>query len=59
MHVNHSNHFSVVAQAFNPSFRSGGYGGNELERAGAFRVYNDPDDMLQHLEQLGLPGKKS
>jgi HAD superfamily hydrolase (TIGR01549 family) len=38
------------------SLLSGGYGGDELERAGAFRVYKDPLDMLQHLEQLGLPG---
>ena len=38
------------------SLLSGGYGGDELERAGAFRVYDDPADMLQHLEQLGLPG---
>ncbi len=36
---------------------SGGYGQEELERAGAFRVYSDSADMLQHLEQLGLPGK--
>jgi len=36
---------------------SGGYGGDELERAGAFRVYDDPSDMLRHLEQVGLPGK--
>ena len=35
---------------------SGGYGEEELERAGAFRVYSDPADMLLHLEQLGLPG---
>jgi hypothetical protein len=35
---------------------SGGYGVAELEGAGAFRVYNDPEDMLQHLEQLGIPG---
>ncbi len=35
---------------------SGGYGQEELERAGAFRVYSDAADMLQHLEQLGLPG---
>ena len=38
------------------SFLSGGYGSDELERAGAFRVYSDPADMLLHLEQLGLPG---
>jgi hypothetical protein len=30
-----------------------------LERAGAFRVFSDPQDMLEHLEQLGLPGKRS
>lgn len=35
---------------------SGGYGQEDLERAGAFRVYSDPEDMLMHLEQLGLPG---
>lgn len=36
---------------------SGGYGEEELHRAGAFRIYSDPDDMLLHLEQLGLPGQ--
>lgn len=36
---------------------SGGYGEEELHRAGAFRIYADPEDMLLHLEQLGLPGK--
>jgi phosphoglycolate phosphatase-like HAD superfamily hydrolase len=36
---------------------SGGYGPEELERAGAFRVYSDPADVLMHIEQLGLPGK--
>lgn len=35
---------------------SGGYGQEDLERAGAFRVYSDPADMLMHIEQLGLPG---
>ncbi len=33
---------------------SGGYGREELERAGAFRVYNDPGDMLHHLDELGV-----
>jgi HAD superfamily hydrolase (TIGR01549 family) len=41
------------------SLLSGGYGSDELERAGAFRVFSDPQDMLEHLEQLGLPGKRS
>ena len=35
---------------------SGGYGEEELHRAGAFRIFADPQDMLLHLEQLGLPG---
>jgi phosphoglycolate phosphatase-like HAD superfamily hydrolase len=33
---------------------SGGYGREELERAGAFRVYGDPADMLSHLDELGV-----
>jgi HAD superfamily hydrolase (TIGR01549 family) len=32
---------------------SGGYSQEELERAGAFRVYSDPADMLMHIEDLG------
>jgi HAD superfamily hydrolase (TIGR01549 family) len=35
---------------------SGGYSSSDLERAGAYRVYNDPADLLIHLEELGLPG---
>ncbi len=31
---------------------SGGYGRGELERAGALRVYDDPADMLVHLDEL-------
>ena len=31
---------------------SGGYGRDELERAGALRVYDDPADMLAHLDEL-------
>lgn len=33
---------------------SGGYGRNELAEAGAYRVYNDPLDLLRHLDELGL-----
>lgn len=33
---------------------SGGYSQGELEQAGAFRVYADPGDMLEHIEDLGL-----
>ena len=31
---------------------SGGYGADELERAGALRVYADPADMLLHLDEI-------
>ncbi|MFN3354393.1 MAG: HAD family hydrolase [Pseudomonas sp.] len=31
---------------------SGGYDISELERAGALRVYEDPQDLLQHLEEI-------
>ena len=36
---------------------SGGYGMEELERAGAYRVYEDPADLLQHLDEVG--GRRS
>ncbi len=32
---------------------SGGYGTEELERAGAYRVYEDPADLLKHLDEVG------
>jgi len=31
---------------------SGGYGQDELERAGALRVYEDPADLLLHLDEV-------
>jgi HAD superfamily hydrolase (TIGR01509 family) len=33
---------------------SGGYGGDELTRAGAFRVYRDPAELRGSLDELGL-----
>jgi HAD superfamily hydrolase (TIGR01509 family) len=33
---------------------SGGYGQEELERAGAYRVYEDPADLLLHIDELGI-----
>jgi HAD superfamily hydrolase (TIGR01509 family) len=32
---------------------SGGYGQDELERSGAVRVYEDPRDLLKHLDEVG------
>ncbi len=33
---------------------SGGYGQDELERAGAYRVYEEPADLLRHLDEIGV-----
>jgi HAD superfamily hydrolase (TIGR01509 family) len=33
---------------------SGGYGEDELVRAGAYRVYEDPADLARHLDELGV-----
>jgi HAD superfamily hydrolase (TIGR01549 family) len=41
-------------RALGVGFLSGGYGQEELERAGAFRVYADPADTLLHIEDLGI-----
>jgi HAD superfamily hydrolase (TIGR01509 family) len=41
-------------QALGVGFLSGGYGLDELERAGAYRVYEDPADLLEHLDEVGV-----
>ncbi len=35
---------------------SGGYGREELERAGAYRVYADPADLLSRIYEVGVRG---
>jgi phosphoglycolate phosphatase-like HAD superfamily hydrolase len=42
------------ARALGVGLLSGGYGREELERAGAYRVYNDPADLLVHLDEVGV-----
>jgi HAD superfamily hydrolase (TIGR01549 family) len=42
------------ARALGVGLLSGGYGQDELERAGAYRVYQDPADMLRHLDEVGV-----
>ena len=32
---------------------SGGYGAEELRQAGAIRVYEDPADLLRHIDEIG------
>jgi HAD superfamily hydrolase (TIGR01549 family) len=40
------------ARALGVGFLSGGYGHAELQQAGAFRVYADPADLLQHVDEV-------
>jgi len=42
------------ASALGVALLSGGYGQGELERAGAYRVYEDPADLLRHLDEVGV-----
>ena len=41
------------ARALGIGVLSGGYGQDELERAGAYRVYEDPADLLRHIDEVG------
>jgi phosphoglycolate phosphatase-like HAD superfamily hydrolase len=47
------------ARALGIGLLSGGYGREELERAGAYRVYDDPADLRLHLDEVGVrdPGE--
>jgi len=42
------------ARALGVGLLSGGYGREELEQAGAYRVYEDPRDLGQHLDEVGV-----
>jgi len=41
------------ARALGIGVLSGGYGSEELERSGAYRVYEDPADLLKHIDEVG------
>ena len=41
------------ARALGIGLLSGRYGREELERAGAYRVYEDPADLLAHIDEVG------
>jgi HAD superfamily hydrolase (TIGR01509 family) len=41
------------ARALGIGLLSGGYGMEELERAGAYRVFEDPADLVKHLDEVG------
>jgi HAD superfamily hydrolase (TIGR01549 family) len=42
------------ARALGVGLLTGGYGRDELERAGAYRVYEDPADLHHHLDEVGV-----
>jgi phosphoglycolate phosphatase-like HAD superfamily hydrolase len=42
------------ARSLGVGLLSGGYGREELEQAGAYRVYADPEDLLRHLDEVGV-----
>jgi HAD superfamily hydrolase (TIGR01549 family) len=42
------------ARALGVGLLSGGYSRDELERAGAYRVYEDPADLLKHIDEVGV-----
>jgi hypothetical protein len=42
------------ARALSVGLLSGGYGQDELERAAPYRVYQDPADLLRHLDDIGV-----
>jgi HAD superfamily hydrolase (TIGR01509 family) len=44
------------ARALGVGLLSGGYGQDELQAAGAYRVYDDPADLLLHLDEVGIRG---
>jgi HAD superfamily hydrolase (TIGR01509 family) len=47
------------AGALGVGLLSGGYGSEELQAAGAYRVYDDPGDLLAHLDELGVRDGRS
>jgi len=42
------------ARALGVGLLSGGYGQDELERAGAYRVYEEPASLMRHLDEVGV-----
>jgi hypothetical protein len=49
-----STHVPAARAGLSVGLLSGGDGGEELERAGAYRVYEDPADLLRHLDEIGV-----
>jgi HAD superfamily hydrolase (TIGR01549 family) len=47
------------ARALGVGLASGGYGQDELEKAGAYRTYEDPLDLMNHLDEVGVRTHRS
>ncbi|MFO1106215.1 MAG: HAD family hydrolase [Amaricoccus sp.] len=44
---------AVRARALGVGLLSGGYGAEELRQGGAMRVFDDPADLLSHIDEVG------
>jgi HAD superfamily hydrolase (TIGR01509 family) len=44
---------AVRCKALGVGLLSGGYGPEELRQSGAIRVYDDPADLLRHIDEVG------
>jgi HAD superfamily hydrolase (TIGR01509 family) len=44
---------AVRCRALGVGLLSGGYGFEELRQSGAFRIYEDPADLLRHIDEVG------
>jgi HAD superfamily hydrolase (TIGR01509 family) len=44
---------AIRCRALGVGLLSGGYGMAELQQSGAFRVYEDPSDLLRHIDEVG------
>jgi HAD superfamily hydrolase (TIGR01509 family) len=47
------------ARSLGVGLLSGGYGREELQQAGAYRVYEDPRDLFNHLDEVGVRERRS
>jgi phosphoglycolate phosphatase-like HAD superfamily hydrolase len=50
---------SQRARSLGVGLLSGGYGREELQQAGAYRVYEDPRDLWRHLDEVGVREARS
>jgi hypothetical protein len=53
--ANSSSGTPLTASALGVGLRCGSYGEAELMQAGAYRVYKDTGDLLDHLAEIGIP----